>query len=445
MKITVLGTGYVGLVTGACLADMGHEVVCVDKQADRIDAVNAGRPPFHEPGLEAVIAAARAAGRLSGTTDLAAALQGSAVSIIAVGTPSVDGRIDLSDVEAAGRAIGALLPGLGGYHTVVLKSTCVPGTTDSLLRAALETASGMVLGQFGLCMNPEFLREGCAVADFRNSDRIVIGAADAASADVLGRVYQDFTCPKLVTTPRNAEMIKYASNALLATLISFSNEIAGLCEAVPGLDEAVVMEGLHLDRRLSPIHAGERVRPDMLSYLRGGIGYGGSCFPKDTQALRAFARDRGVTARMLDAVIETNNARTAAILDLLTAAVPSLGGARIAVLGLSFKPDTDDVRESPGVRLASALLERGAQVVGWDPMAHDVSLPGAFTRVGQVEEAMAGADAAIIATAWPELKNLDWARVLAAARRPVLLDGRRLLNPSSLPDGTVYLTIGRQP
>lgn len=445
MRITILGTGYVGLVTGACLAEAGHEVTCVDKNPDRAAAVNAGRAPFHEPGLDAIIAAMRAAGRLTGATDLTAALQGSDVSVIAVGTPSTDGRIDLTDVAAAGHAIGALLPGLDRHHTVVLKSTCVPGTTDTVLRQALEEASGLRVGRFGLCMNPEFLREGAAVADFRDSDRIVIGAADEASAQALLRVYDGFDCPKLVTSPRNAEMIKYASNALLATLISFSNEMAGICEAVDGLDEAVVMEGLHLDRRLSPKLAGERVRPGLLTYLRAGIGYGGSCFPKDTLALRAFARERGAGSRLLDAVIATNDERTGRVLDLLSTAIPGLGGARVAVLGLAFKPDTDDLRESPGLRLASALLTRGATVTGWDPLAAaQARLPGDFTATGDLDQALAGADAAIIATAWPQLRSVDWHAALGGMRRPVLLDGRRLIDPAGLPPDAVYLTIGRR-
>lgn len=444
MKIVILGTGYVGLVTGACLAESGHEVTCVDRSPDRVAAVNNGRAPFYEPGLDLVIGAMAVAGRLSGTTDLAAALQGAEISIIAVGTPSIHGRIDLTDVAAAGRAIGALLPALPQRHTVVLKSTCVPGTTDTLLRQALLEASGLPADRFGLCMNPEFLREGAAMADFRDSDRIVIGAADEASAQTLLRVYAGFDCPKLVTTPRNAEMIKYTSNALLATLISFSNEIAGICESVDGLDEATIMEGLHLDRRLSPKLAGGRVLPGLLTYLRAGIGYGGSCFPKDTLALRTFARDQGAGSLLLDAVIATNDARTGRVLDLLSTAVPTLDGARVAVLGLAFKPDTDDLRESPGLRLASSLLERGAVVVGWDPLAHHACLPGAFTATERLEDALAGADAAIIATAWPQLRDVSWPAAMGAMRRPVLLDGRRLVDPASLPADAIYLTIGRR-
>ena len=298
-----------GLVTGACLASIGHSVVCVDAAADRVDILNSGRAPFHEDGLNELIADGIAAGCLSGTTDLGAALAESEVSIIAVGTPAVDGRIDLSAVETVGRQIGRLLPAMGRFHTVVLKSTCVPGTADTVLRRALEEESDMKAGEFGLCMNPEFLREGSAVKDFAEADRIVIGAWDAASAATLEALYADFSCPKLVTTLRNAEMIKYTANTLLATLISFSNEIAALCETVPGLDERVVMEGVHLDRRLTPLADGKPVPSGIQAYIRAGIGYGGSCFPKDTLALKAFARDKNVETPVLDAVIATNDER----------------------------------------------------------------------------------------------------------------------------------------
>ncbi len=448
MKVVVVGTGYVGLVTGACLADVGHTVVCVDRDPGRAGVINEGKAPFFEPELDALIARAVERGLLSGTTDLAAALPGAEVSIIAVGTPSVDGRIDLSQVESAGREIGGLLASVGSHHTVVLKSTCVPGTTDTLLRGALEAASGWSAGDFGLCMNPEFLREGSAVADFRDSDRVVIGAWDDRSAEAMERLYAPFDCPKLRTSPRNAEMIKYTSNGLLATLISFSNEIAGLCESVPGLDERVVMEGLHLDRRLTPVVDGKRVRPGILSYLRAGIGYGGSCFPKDTLALRAFARGEGAPTPILDAVIGVNDARADRIIGLLETALPDPAGSRVAVLGLAFKPDTDDVRESPGLRLAAALARRGAAVVGWDPVAAEPARRAAgdaFPVTTDLAGALAGADAAVIATAWPELAAADWAGLIAAMRRPLILDGRDVLERTPLPDGAVVLRIGRRP
>jgi UDPglucose 6-dehydrogenase/GDP-mannose 6-dehydrogenase len=448
MKVVIVGTGYVGLVTGACLADAGHDVICVDKDADRISAINDRRAPFYEPGLDELIARTVGHGRLQGSLDLEQSMTDADISILAVGTPPRNDEIDLGFVAAAGREIGSLLPKLGRYHVVVLKSTCTPGTADTLLRTVLEDASGMKAGQFGLCMNPEFLREGSAVQDFQDSDRIVIGAWDDRSADSAMRLYENFPCPKVRTSLRNAEMIKYTSNALLATLISFSNEIAALCEATPDLDERAVMAGLHLDRRLSPVVDGNMVRPGILSYLRAGIGFGGSCFPKDTLALRAFARKSKINTPLLDAVIDTNQARADKVLDLLLPALSSFDGAEVAVLGLAFKPDTDDVRESPGLRLADALMARGVSVRAWDPCAGETArkaVRGAFPIYDKIETAIKGADAAVIATAWPECNAFDWRTGMALMRKPVLLDGRDIVHVSELPENANYISIGRQP
>lgn len=448
MKVAVVGTGYVGLVTGACLASLGHHVVCVDRDQNRIDAVNAGQAPFHEDGLNALISQTLADGRLTGTIDLGAAMTDADVSIIAVGTPSTGGRIDLSAVEQAGRDIGRLLPTIGRYHTVVLKSTCVPGTADTMLRSVLEQEAGLKAGAFGLCMNPEFLREGDAVRDFLEADRIVIGAFDERSAEALQILYGALDCPKLVTSLRNAEMIKYTANTLLATLISFSNEIAALCEAVPGLDERVVMEGVHLDRRLTPLVDGRPVRASIQSYLRAGIGYGGSCFPKDTQALREFAREAAVGTPLLDAVISTNDARAERILDIVARHTGELRGKRIALLGLAFKPGTDDVRESPGLRLGHLLVARGARVIAWDPIAIEPArkaLPGNLELTDDLDAALAGAEAALIATAWPQLAAYDWRQGIARMAQPVIFDGRGILSSDSLPAGTLYLGVGRAP
>jgi UDPglucose 6-dehydrogenase/GDP-mannose 6-dehydrogenase len=295
-------------------------------------------------------------------------------------------------------------------------------------------------------MNPEFLREGAAVEDFMNPDRIVVGAIDDRSAETIERVYAPFDCPKLRTTPRNAELIKYASNTLLATLISFSNEIAGLCEAVPGLDEAVVMQGLHLDRRLSPLVGGERLRPGILAFLRAGIGYGGSCLPKDTVALAAFARHHGAETSLLDATIGINDARMGRVLDSIERQAGALRGRTVAILGLAFKPGTDDIRESPGIRLARGAIERGARVRAWDPIATENArreLTDAVAYAASLDEALAGAELAILATAWPELADADWAALSQRMARPVLFDGRSVLAGVRLPDGIAYLTIGR--
>jgi len=440
MRIAVIGTGYVGLVTGACLARIGHDVTCVDVDAKRIQAVNEGRPPFHEPGLPELLKETVQSGRLRATDNLAEAVTAAEATFIAVGTPSSNGEIDLSYIEQAAAQIGAALRGKNAYHTVVVKSTVVPGTTATLVLATLEKSSGLKAGEFGLCMNPEFLREGCAVKDFMEPDRIVIGQSDKRAGEVLASVYTAFDCPKIFTSLNNAEMIKYASNSLLATLISFSNEIAALCEATPDTDVDQVLDGVHLDRRFSPVVKGELVSPAMLTYLRAGCGFGGSCFPKDVTALRAFAEKRGVTPRILDAVLKTNENRPAQVVALAEQAMGSLQGKSIAVLGIAFKPDTDDLRESPGLAIIDVLKQRGAQVCAYDPLIESIK---DLTISKTVDEAVAGADGVIIASALPEFRKLDWAALAATMKSPILVDGRNILRGVQLPSSIHYLPIGR--
>jgi hypothetical protein len=273
MIVTIVGTGYVGLVTGACLASKGHTVRAVDVAEERVGLIRAGQTPFYEPGLEELLRDGLASGRLSVTTSLASAIQASDLSLIAVGTPAKGEDPDLSFLETAAAQIGEQLRTLGGYHVVAVKSTVVPGTTRNIVQPILEITSGLLLGEFGLCMNPEFLREGCAVEDFRLPDRIVIGQADDRSGDVLDRLYRPYHCDKLRVSLEEAELTKYASNSLLSVLISFGNELAGLCEATPGADLEAVMEALYLDRRLSPAGPVGSIRPEILSYLRAGIGF----------------------------------------------------------------------------------------------------------------------------------------------------------------------------
>jgi UDPglucose 6-dehydrogenase/GDP-mannose 6-dehydrogenase len=356
-----------------------------------------------------------------------------------VGTPSRDGEIDLSYLAAAAEQVGKGLLETRGYHVVVVKSTVVPGTTDTLVREILERVSGGKAGWFGLCMNPEFLREGSAVADFMEPDRIVIGQWDEASGNRLAEVYSAFDCPKIRTTLRNAEMTKYASNALLATMVSFSNEFAALCEATPGTDVEEVLSGLHLDRRLSPVHHAERISPGILTYLRAGCGYGGSCLPKDVAALREFARKRGVAPRLLDAVAAVNANRPRQLVQMAEDTLQSLEGARIAVLGLAFKAGTDDLRDSPALAVIRLLEERGAQVCAYDPLI--TRLDG--TKVcASAKEAITNADAVIVVTAWPEFAAFDWTALTAMMRRPILIDGRNALRTAEIPDSATRVAIG---
>jgi UDPglucose 6-dehydrogenase/GDP-mannose 6-dehydrogenase len=447
MNVTVVGTGYIGLVAAACLAERGHRVTCVDTDAARLAAIEAGRAPFHEPGLDDLVAAGRAAGRLRTSGDLAAAVTDSALSMVAVGTPSTGGAIDLRFVDGAVAEIGEALRRHPGGHVVAIKSTVVPGTTVGPVRRRLEASSGQPAGRsWGLAMNPEFTREGCAVRDFLEPDRIVIGHADPRARAVMDELYAPFDCPKLFTSPTNAEMIKYAANALLATLVSFGNEIAGLCEVTPDADAELVMRGVTLDRRCRVDAGGTTHVPELLAYLRAGIGFGGSCLPKDVQALSAYGRRATATTALLDAVLTVNGARAAALVRQADAALGGLRGREIAVLGLAFKPGTDDVRDSPAAALIERLLGAGAAVRAYDPVATrvgDGETLAQVRRCASVEEALGGADAALLATAWPEFAALDWARLVPTMRRPVVGDGRGLLAAIDWPAAVTYFRVGK--
>jgi len=408
--------------------------------------INAGQPPFHEPDLDDLLRRGRANESL-GASGHAAAAAGAEIIFIATGTPTRDGKIDLSQVESAAATIGQQIADTDGFPVVVVKSTVVPGTTTGIIRQVLEGASGGVAGRdFGLCMNPEFLREGSAVADFRAPDRIVIGADDQRTIDIMDALYAGYDCPKFVTSLNTAEMTKYSSNCLLATLISFSNEFARLCERFDGTDIELVMDALAADRRLSPRVDGRIVAPGILSYLRPGIGYGGSCLPKDVAALRYLARTTGAPAKLLDAVDEINEMRADEVISAAETAAGGFVDRKVAVLGLAFKPGTDDVRESPGLKAIECLRARGARVVSYDPLVSKLEitqdgLVHAETAIAALEDA----HAAIITTGWMEFAELDWAAALDRMAQPVVADGRNLLAAISRPEAMIYIPVGRRP
>lgn len=442
MRIAVIGSGYVGLVSGTCLAHLGHKVVCVDLDRERIRAIKDATPPFHEPGLSDLLKKVLADGRLTVSASVVRSVAASDITILAVGTPCRDGDIDLSFVRQAAAEVGQGMRENSAYHVVVVKSTVVPGTTDGVVRSIVQETAKRSATEFGLCMNPEFLREGSAVSDFLEPDRIVIGQSDERAGQRLGEVYQPFTCPKIFTTLQNAEMIKYASNSLLATLISFSNEIAALCEATPSTNVEEVLDGVHLDRRLSPVLDGRRISPGILSYLRAGCGFGGSCLPKDVAALRMFGRKRGVRPHLLDAVLAVNSDRPSKLVSLAESAVGSMRGLAVAVLGIAFKPGTDDLRESPALALMEVLHSKGASVRAYDPFV--VSLPQHDVTVcASVEEALCGCDVAIVASALPELATLDWEALSMVMRSPFVIDGRNALRGVEFPDSVKYVPIGQ--
>jgi UDPglucose 6-dehydrogenase len=447
LTVTVVGTGYVGLVTGACLSELGHDVTCVDVRQPVVDGVNAGRAPFFEPGLEDLVRSGLDRGRFRASTDLTSAVQASDVSFIAVGTPSTADGIDLSAVAHAAGAIGEALRSASRYHVVVVKSTVVPGSTDGPIRQVLEDRSQRSIGDIGLCMNPEFLREGSAVDDFMRPDRIVIGEADSRAGARVAELYDGLACPVIRTTTRNAELIKYTSNALLATLVSFSNELAGVCEALPDTDVDAVMDAVHLDRRLTPIVDGRPITPGIVSYLRAGSGFGGSCLPKDVTALRMWARSINATTPLLDAVMQINELRPQQVAALVDTAAGGVRGRPIAVLGLAFKPGTDDLRDSPALSLLAALAARGAVVRAYDPLLSNggrapLELNGA-TLAATPEAALSGADAAVIATGWPEFRDWNWAGLSQTMRSRTIVDARNALRGVSLPEGVRYYPIGR--
>jgi UDPglucose 6-dehydrogenase len=447
MKIAIVGSGYVGLVTGACLASAGHDVCCVDRSPERVAQIARGEPPFHEAGLPQLLRQTLASGRLTASTSLPGAVAASDLTIVAVGTPPRGEAPDLSFIEAAATEIGGALRGSSRYHVVVVKSTVPPGTTE-MVGDRIAAESGLGAEDFGVCMNPEFLREGCAVSDFLNPDRIVIGERDERSGAVVANVYASFECPKLHTTLRTAELIKYTSNALLALLVSFSNEVSAVCEALPDASADAVMAGVHLDRRLSPMTESGRIRPGILEFLRAGVGFGGSCLPKDVNAFRVFAQHLDVETPLMNATMHVNAQRPARVVERLAELVGGLSGRTVALLGLAFKPGTDDTRDSPSLTLLRALRARGASVRVYDPLVRDDVAPlleaSDAVRASGAEDALTNADAALIATAWPVFAEWDWTALCRVMRRPVILDGRGVLAHVRLPAGVVYQPIGQR-
>jgi len=437
MKISIIGTGYVGLVSGVCLAEKGHRVICVDQDKDKVDKINRGIPPIYEKGLGELLQK-NINHTLSATTDVRSAVLDTDLSMIAVGTPFNGEDIDLTYIKEVSSQIGTALKDKTTYHLVIVKSTVVPGTTDEVVLPILEKASGKKAGiDFGVGMNPEFLREGEALSDFFSPDRIVLGGMDERSVEVLEELYGVFEhTDKLKTNNKTAEMIKYTANSLLATMISFSNEIANLCAAMGGIDAVDVMKGVHLDKRLSPILAdGSRIVPSFTTYLEAGCGFGGSCFPKDVKALIAHGKKFGETMQLLDAVMRINEQQPGHIISLLTKNFPDLRGVKIAVLGLAFKPGTDDLRESPALPIIQELLTREARIRAYDPVANREAEKALgnhnITYCDNLSQTIDGVQAVVLLTRWEEFRDIP--RLLAGLDpQPLFIDGRRMLGKKSV-------------
>jgi len=407
MKISIIGCGYVGTVTGVCFADLGHDIVFYDIDKKKLDLLSRGEAPIYEHSLDDLIQKNR--GRLTTTTDLSAAVRDTDISFICVGTPSRDdGSINLTYVLSAATTIGGALKEIPDFHPVIVKSTVFPGSTEGAVRSALEKASGkQAFANFGLGSNPEFLREGNAIYDFREPDRIVLGARDARTMRALRDIYAPFTCPKIETSIRTAEMIKYASNAFLATKISFANEIGNLSKKL-GIDSEEVFAGVGLDNRIGP------------AFFRTGIGFGGSCFPKDVRALITGAGDHDEDLQILHAALRVNEGQPLKMIRLLQAHIPDLRGRRIGVLGLAFKPNTDDIRESRAIPIIQALFDAGARVVAYDPLAVE-NFAALFPEIEYAPSAaeVLESDAILITTEWKEFERLDYSG-------KIVIDGRRI-------------------
>lgn len=436
MKVAVIGTGYVGLVTGTCLAEHGHHVICVDKIEGKIAALRAGEVPIYEPGLKEMIDRNVEAKRLSFTTDGASAVGESEVVFIAVGTPpGENGEADLRFVREAAIMIGRSMK---GYRVIVNKSTVPVGTTDLVAGIIAENTPY----PFDVVSNPEFLREGAAVDDCMHPDRIVIGTRSDRAKEIMTTLYSTFDAPIVVTDPRSAEMIKYASNAFLAVKISFINEIAGLCDLV-GADIAEVSRGMGYDPRIGQ------------AFLKAGIGYGGSCFPKDTQALLHIASRVAHRLPILEAATQVNESQRLLLARQAEQVLGGFGGRTVGILGLAFKPNTDDVREAPALQMIGYILDRGGAVRAYDPKATENAkkalLEAGFdldhTPIEFCPDPISVAqdvDAIILATEWPEFARTPWREILPKMRRPYIFDGRNLLDPSEMHAlGYHYRGVGR--
>ena len=430
MKICIVGTGYVGLVTGVCFSHLGHKVICVDKDEQKISALKRGQVPIYEPGLQELVRENMQSGKLSFDTDLDTGVKASEVVFIAVGTPEkADHTVDLTYVEEAANSIGRAL---NGFKTIVIKSTVPVGTTKEMGKIIATQNPAAV--SFAIASNPEFLREGSAVFDFLHMERAVIGTDDHQAAETLHALYRDLADNIILTDSATSEMIKYASNAFLATKVSFINHIANICEKV-GADVSQVSLGMGLDKRIGAY------------FLQAGVGYGGSCFPKDTRALGNLAREVGYPFYILDEVIKANEFQQQRVVEKIQEIFGNLESRTIAVLGAAFKPNTDDTRSAPSRNVIGTLLRKGASVKVFDPMAEIIKLDKFFAELpisNDLYATLEGCDAAVILTEWEDIKKMNLSKVKEILKHPVLVDGRNIFSLQQIRDeGLIYCSIGR--
>jgi UDPglucose 6-dehydrogenase len=439
-KLSIIGAGYVGLCTAVGFASRGYSVVACDVDQDKIAKINKGVPPFHEPGLQEKLSESIEKGNLKGVVgQISQVILETDLTFVAVGTPSKpDGSIDLKYIEAAACNIGKALKKKSSYHVTIIKSTVVPGTTQNTVKPIIERESKKVVGNdFGVCMNPEFLRQGSAFQDTMNAERVVIGSFDKRSGDVLEDLYNCFYSthvPAIIRTSLStAELIKYASNSMLATKISFINTIANICEKIPGADVKVVATAMGLDRRIGPL------------FLDAGLGYGGSCFPKDVKALIACSKGLGYDPELLDSVEQVNKTQPLKVVWFCRELLGSLADKKIAILGLAFKPDTDDMREARVIPIINQLLKEGAKVTAYDPVAIPIAKAIFDNKIGYASSALKcinGADACIVVTEWEEFKKLTPEDFIKNMKQPILIDGRRIYSAEKFRNKMKFIALG---
>jgi UDPglucose 6-dehydrogenase len=435
--VVVVGLGYVGLTTAVCFASRRFRTIGLDIDPKKLKSLERGEATLEEKGLHKLLKRGVSSGHLTFTSSYRHVVNDAGVIFIAVGTPSrKDGSINLSSVESAARSLGTELSHTKGYRLFVVKSTVIPGTTEGILKPLIERESGMRLGEFGLATNPEFLREGSAVEDTMSPDRLVIGTADARSAGRMMTFYRRFyvkSRPKTIsTTPVNAELIKYASNAFLATKVSFINEVANLCSAIPSADVKIVAKGMGLDKRIAPY------------FLNAGLGWGGSCFGKDIRALLSFADKEGAVLSIVRAAYGTNEKQPLEAVERARMYLGDLKGRRIGILGLSFKPGTDDIREAVSIRLIERLLKEGSDVIAYDPAAISNAkkiLPRKVAYAGSIASCLEGADCCIVVTEWDEFRRLK-PKDFSGMRNQILIDGRRIYEPGVFAKKLKFAAIG---
>lgn len=445
MIVTIIGTGYVGLISGVCLASQGHEIICIDTNPKIIEKLNIGIPHIHEKGLEELLNKVIRKGLFRASLDLNEALDVSEVIMIAVGTPSFNGTINLQYIKKASRSIGEYMRMTKKKVSVIIKSTVIPGTTDTLVKNEIENSSGMKYPEFGLGMNPEFLREGNAIEDFMSPDRIVLGYEDLDTLYLLEKLYESWNIDKVKVNCRTAELIKYANNSMLALQISASNEIANLAASIGGIDSIEVFKAVHLDKRWNPINQnGVRANPAILDYMIPGCGFGGSCFPKDIEALVALGDFKKNEMKIMKSVLEVNYSQPHQVIKIIEKDIPNLKNKNALILGLAFKPDTDDVRESASSKIIKDLTDREVNVVAHDPIAinnfennyKEISKKIKFTEnwISSIKDV----DIIIICTKWDdymELKKLDLSD-------KIIFDARRMFNFNDFENKGYYRSIG---